>query len=200
MNCKKCGAPLDSDARFCTVCGEPVNSNEIPAADSASADQSATESNVNNNYIPNEEPNKTSAAPPNNGPYASADAAAFDANTMHYNSPNGTPFTMPYTASTPVPEEPKKNGSKIPIKVTTIIALAIGLVLIIIGIVRITAGGSMLDYASFGGDFYTYTYQGIVELSEMLATIKVTLGWIIVAIGAAVDAVAILHIHIKKKK
>ena len=29
MNCSKCGAPLESDARFCNVCGSPV---EAPAA------------------------------------------------------------------------------------------------------------------------------------------------------------------------
>lgn len=55
------------------------------------------------------------------------------------------------------------------------------------------SAGTSISSTSFGGDFYTYTYQGIVAVSEILASIEVSLGWIIVAIGAAIDANALRH-------
>ena len=47
--------------------------------------------------------------------------------------------------------------------------------------------GTSVSSTSFGADFYTYTYQGIVAISRILASIVVTIGWVIVAIGAGLD-------------
>ena len=66
------------------------------------------------------------------------------------------------------------------------IDLLIGIVFIIIGITRITSAGTTISSTSFGGDFYTYTYKGIVAITELLARIDVTLGWILIAIGASI--------------
>ena len=74
-----------------------------------------------------------------------------------------------------------------------IISLIVGTIIIAIGIVRIMSAGTSISSTSFGGDFYTYTYQGLVAVSEILASIEVSLGWIIVAIGAAIDANALRH-------
>lgn len=70
------------------------------------------------------------------------------------------------------------------------IGILVGMILIIIGFVRIFTAGSSISSTSFGGDFYTYTYQGIVAISEILASIEVTMGWIVVAIGTAIDVIA----------
>lgn len=71
------------------------------------------------------------------------------------------------------------------------IGLIVGTVLIIIGLIRILSAGTSISSTSFGGDFYTYTYQGIVAISEILASIEVTLGWVVVAIGAAIDVISL---------
>ena len=66
-----------------------------------------------------------------------------------------------------------------------------GTLLILIGIMRIMSSGTSISSTSFGGDFYTYTYRGIVAISEILASIEVSIGWLIVAIGAAIDIYSI---------
>jgi hypothetical protein len=58
-------------------------------------------------------------------------------------------------------------------------------------LIRIVSAGTSISSTSFGGDFYTYTYQGIVAVAEGLASIEVTLGMILTAIGAAIDLQAI---------
>ncbi len=67
------------------------------------------------------------------------------------------------------------------------IRLIVGTVFIAIGIYRIANAGTSISSTSFGGDFYTYTYQGIVAISELLVSIEVSLGFILTAIGAAID-------------
>lgn len=69
--------------------------------------------------------------------------------------------------------------------------LIVGTALIAIGVYRITNAGTTISSTSFGADFYTYTYQGIVAISRILASIEVTLGWVIVAIGAAIDVISL---------
>ena len=68
--------------------------------------------------------------------------------------------------------------------------MMVGTLLILIGLSRILTAGTSISPTSFGGDFYTYTYQGIVAVSEILASIEVTLGWVIVSIGAAIDVLS----------
>lgn len=78
--------------------------------------------------------------------------------------------------------EPKKKKSNL--------GMMVGTLLILIGLSRILTAGTSISPTSFGGDFYTYTYQGIVAVSEILASIEVTLGWVIVSIGAAIDVLS----------
>lgn len=80
-----------------------------------------------------------------------------------------------------------------PSKNNKMIGLIAGTIIIAIGIVRIMSAGTSISSTSFGGDFYTYTYQGIVAVSEILASIEVSLGWIIVAIGTAIDVYSLRH-------
>lgn len=93
------------------------------------------------------------------------------------------------TASKPAASKPgmeKFAGNK-----NKLIGLIIGTVLIAVGFYRISKAGTSISSESFGADFYTYTYQGIVAVSEILASIEVTLGWVIVAIGAAIDVLSL---------
>lgn len=89
----------------------------------------------------------------------------------------------------PASPEVKKNK----IDIHRALGLIVGTVIIVIGIIRIMSAGTSISSTSFGGDFYTYTYQGIVAVSEILASIEVSLGWILVAIGAAIDVNALRH-------
>lgn len=84
--------------------------------------------------------------------------------------------------------EKESKITKIPSKK---IGLIVGTVLVIIGFIRIFSAGTSISSTSFGGDFYTYTYQGIVAISEILASIEVTLGWVVVAIGAGIDVISL---------
>ena len=91
--------------------------------------------------------------------------------------------------SAPVPND--SVGRKILKDKTKLIGLIVGTILITVGIYRITNAGTTISSTSFGGDFYTYTYQGIVAISRILASIEVTLGWVIIAIGAAIDVISL---------
>lgn len=82
-------------------------------------------------------------------------------------------------------------GQKILKDKTKLIGLIVGTILIAVGIYRITNAGTTISSTSFGADFYTYTYQGIVAVSRILASIEVTLGWVIIAIGAAIDVISL---------
>lgn len=127
MDCPKCAAELDEQARFCTACGYKLEkqAGELPAG------------------LPVAEEKGEKVASP-----------------------------------TPVSE--RKVG-------TTVLGLVMGTIVIVIGLVRVLTAGTSITATSFGGDFYTYTYQGIVAISELLASVEVSLGWIIVAIGVGID-------------
>ena len=71
--------------------------------------------------------------------------------------------------------------------------LLVGTFLIFVGFSRIFGAGTSISATSFGADFYTYTYQGIVAVSEILASIEVTLGWGIVSIGVVIDVLSARH-------
>lgn len=71
--------------------------------------------------------------------------------------------------------------------------LVVGTLIIVIGLIRVMGAGTSISATSFGGDFYTYTYQGIVAISEILASIEQAIGWLTVAVGAAIDVVSLKH-------
>ena len=97
----------------------------------------------------------------------------------------------PSERSAEVKSEPAENLLPVSGKKTLskgeMIGLAIGTVFIVVGFIRIATAGTSISSTSFGADFYTYTYQGIVSVAEILASIEVTLGWILAAIGASID-------------
>lgn len=100
---------------------------------------------------------------------------------VHVNSkPAATEKQGTVISDIKVPEETKKHK-------VNMVELVVGTLIIVVGFIRILSAGTSISPTSFGGDFYTYTYQGIVAISEMLASIEVSLGWVIVAIGAAID-------------
>lgn len=101
--------------------------------------------------------------------------------------------TKDNTAANSSPAKKAKTKPSTAKSLTKLIALAVGTILIIIGLIRVCTAGTSISSTSFGGDFYTYTYQGIVAISEILASIEATLGWVIVSIGAAIDVSALRH-------
>ncbi len=82
-------------------------------------------------------------------------------------------------------EQPAKKTKK-----AKMVKLIVGTLFILIGLQRVLSAGTSISSTSFGADFYTYTYRGIVAISEILASIQVSLGWVIAAIGAAIDVSA----------
>ena len=101
------------------------------------------------------------------------------------------PAAVPSERSAEVKKEPAENPLPVSGKKTLskgeMIGLAIGTVFIVVGFIRIATAGTSISSTSFGAVFYTYTYQGIVSVAEILASIEVTLGWILAAIGASID-------------
>ena len=71
------------------------------------------------------------------------------------------------------------------------ISVVIGTIIIIIGILRLLDSSVSIDSASFGADFYTYTYKGIVACAEILGKINATLSWCLIAFGSYIDIKAI---------
>lgn len=153
MECPKCGAILEEDSKFCTSCGENLNSME-----------------------------KTPGA--NSTPVSDEDRS--DVNVSQSTSETGDIRQDMIVDNGQGLKIPKMNK-------VDIIGLITGTIIIVIGIIRIIMAGTSISSTSFGGDFYTYTYQGIVAVSEILASIEVSLGWIIVAIGAAIDVVSLYN-------
>ena len=103
---------------------------------------------------------------------------------QHESIPEETPIVQP-----PVVDSAPKKESSFPLQ--KLVALLLGTALIIIGITRVLSAGTTISSTSFCGDFYTYTYRGIVAITEQLAAIQVSLGWAIAAIGAAIDVYAL---------
>jgi len=93
---------------------------------------------------------------------------------------------------TNIPVKENRTEKQVSLSVRKLVGLAVGTLLIVVGVMRITSAGTSISSTSFGADFYTYTYQGIVAVSEILAEIEVSLGWLIVAIGAAIDVYSLL--------
>lgn len=74
---------------------------------------------------------------------------------------------------------PKKKGN-----LACTLGVVFGILAIIGGIILMTSAGSSLSYASFGGDFYTYTYRGIRSIELLLITMVQGVGGLMSAFGA----------------
>lgn len=135
MNCPKCGAILEEDAKFCVSCGTRLDN---------------------------------------------AGEAAFDGFAQDKQSDHPTIF------NTPKAETKKERKANVR-------GLIVGTLIIVIGLIRVVSAGTSISATSFGGDFYTYTYQGIVAISEILASIEQAIGWLIVAVGATIDVISMRH-------
>lgn len=75
---------------------------------------------------------------------------------------------------------PKKKKRKIR---TAHIEIIAGVVIVVIGILRLLDSGVSISSTSFGGDFYTYSYRGIVNCVNLLSQINGTAAWIVIALG-----------------
>lgn len=135
MNCPKCGAILEEDAKFCVSCGTLLDNLGEAASDGLA---------------------------------------------------QGKQSDHPTTLNAPKTETKKERKANV-------LGLIVGTLIIVIGLIRVVSAGTSISATSFGGDFYTYTYQGIVAISEILASIEQTIGWLIVAVGAAIDVISMKH-------
>lgn len=91
-----------------------------------------------------------------------------------------------------VVEQKKENITKAKKKLDfNVICFIIGTILIFVGFIRLMDSSVSINSASFGADFYTYAYKGIVACVEMLGKINSTLSWCLIAIGALIDIKAI---------
>ena len=69
--------------------------------------------------------------------------------------------------------------------------LIVGTIIIIIGFSRLGQSSVAISSTSFGADFYTYAYKGIVACADMLGTINATISWLIIVIGVLIDLKAV---------
>ena len=67
------------------------------------------------------------------------------------------------------------------------LSLIVGTLLIIVGFIQLTGGNTTISSTSFGGDFYTYTYRGIVAISQLLSHLNKSVAWLIIGMGASID-------------
>ena len=208
MICPACGAHLDDDSKFCEVCGSRIDlSNLTPSAVSEMSEATEGGKAPTAEKPETAEAGKVSVAIK---PYAAeaGKASAAEKPSMAegekasaVEKPAGTAASAAkeVISAHPAPKTGQGKGTgdaasspgKPADRRLKIIGLSVGTVIMIIGFIRIATAGTSISSTSFGADFYTYTYQGIVAVTEALAAIEVTLGWILVAIGAAIDVLSL---------
>lgn len=66
----------------------------------------------------------------------------------------------------------------------SLIGLIAGIIFIIVGFSVSGSAEANLDYASFGGDFYTYAYRGLRAAESAIVDVTKAIGSLIVAVGA----------------
>ncbi len=71
------------------------------------------------------------------------------------------------------------------------ISLIVGTFIIIIGFVRLGESSYGISSTSFGADFYTYAYRGIVGAVKMLGRLNETISWVLIALGLYIDLKAV---------
>ena len=67
------------------------------------------------------------------------------------------------------------------------VALIVGTLLILVGLILRFGCGVSISETSFGGDYQTYTYRGIVALSQQLAHLNKAVAWLVMGLGAFID-------------
>lgn len=80
------------------------------------------------------------------------------------------------------------------------IGVIIGVLCIVIGLVFFATTSTSIHSTSFGADFYTYTYQGIVAVVETGVKLIKLLSLILILGGALVDCHYVKKIIEKQKK
>jgi len=71
--------------------------------------------------------------------------------------------------------------------VSALIGMAAGLVVIVIGIIMLCTASDDLSHASFGADFYTYTYRGIRAVAEQTGKLIRTVSVLVMAFGSFME-------------
>ena len=93
------------------------------------------------------------------------------------------------TSSTLESQEDKNDSKRIVTEENhkvNVAQVAVGVLFVVFGLYFYINAKSTLEYASFGGDFYTYTYKGIYALSNTLVTAVKAIGILISSIGALI--------------
>lgn len=80
--------------------------------------------------------------------------------------------------------ENKAAAKKISLNITALIGALVGIAAFVVGVIMLCCAGNSLSYASFGGDFYTYTYRGIREVADQLNKVISALSCIVMVSGA----------------
>ncbi|MCC8097691.1 MAG: zinc ribbon domain-containing protein [Eubacterium sp.] len=168
MNCPKCGAPLDDGSLFCKSCGANFNETVITEQESNPVGETKE---VNMQTEENKEINTQTEE----------NKEAFRENT------DKQPEVQTVVNTDTSNDIAENISSVLSGKNLKTIGLIAGTFFIIVGLSLVCTSDSSLRSAAFGADFYTYTYEGILEISEILVRIEKALGWAVAAIGAAID-------------
>ncbi len=89
--------------------------------------------------------------------------------------------TAPVNSTKSAKKIKKKGGA------ACLLGVLVGLVCVIAGLITLFSAESSLSYASFGGDFYTYTYRGIRAVEEIMVLNVRLGGGLLAAFGAFVS-------------
>lgn len=111
-----------------------------------------------------------------------------------YNTAETTPAFAAETyeaGQQPIMKMPVSASAGKKISPYNVIGLAVGTLFIIIGIVRLFFSSVSVGSTSFGADFYTYAYRGIVACAKMLGSVNTTVACLIIAVGAYIDLKAL---------
>lgn len=179
MICSGCGALLDDDSLFCASCGKPVHSPELNPAN-----EDLLKMHSNEGDGDRQDDQRTDEVEAGKIEKDVSASAMKDGMSAH-----GLKMEKPVKNDTDG-EKQESKSKKMSIREKA--GLAAGTFFIVLGLIRVLTAGTSISSTSFGGDFYTYTYQGIVAVAESLAVIEVTLGWILAAIGTAIDIMILI--------
>lgn len=143
MNCATCNQPIPDDSLFCEHCGASLPPDDIqPTVQQPIESDSEESAAVATTIASDTAAGETYPAP------VSAEAVTV---TTAADAPSGR--TSETKAGTPY----------------ATVGIFAGALCLIAAVVGFVMAPEAAESASFGGDFYTYTYQGIAALSDSLA-------------------------------